>query len=192
MVEQRNIVAEWIAREVLPHEHAVRKSLRARWRGAVDIEEVVQDAYCRLVNLDSVEHIDNPIGYFLRAAHSVAADRLRRDGIINFTSMNEIEWSNVIDDEPLADRTIEASQELGRVNRLLGKLSETCRRAIELRRVEGVSQRETAELLGVSESIVRNHLVRGVRQVMEDMANQDAIDSGDEADCEERGVTRIG
>lgn len=78
MVDQRNIIAAWIAREILPNEHVVRRSLRARWRGVIDIEEVIQEAYCRIANLASISHIDNPVGYFLRTAHAVAADGLRR------------------------------------------------------------------------------------------------------------------
>jgi len=69
---------------------------------------------------------------------------------------------------------MEADQELARVNGLLATLSETCRRAIELRRIEGLSRKETAARLGVSESDVKNHLVRGLQKVLKGMAEQDA------------------
>jgi RNA polymerase sigma factor (sigma-70 family) len=192
MDDEGDIIAAWIAREIVPHERAVRNWLSRRWRGVVDVEDVVQEAYCRIAGLASVDHIDNPAGYFHRTAHAVATDMMRRVGIINFTSMTQIEWSNVRDDEPLADRAIEAGQELERVDGLLSQLSETCRRVIELRRIEGLSRKETAERLGVSENDVKNHLVRGLQKVMKTIAVQDARMSGNEQDIIEQKVEVIG
>ncbi len=180
MDEKSDTMTSWIAREIIPHEAAIRKWLARRWGHVVDVEDVVQEAYCRIASLASVDHIDNPGGYFHRTANAVVTDIMRRAGIINFTSMTQIEWSNVIDYGPLADRTLETRQELERVNGLLAKLSGTCRKVIELRRVEGLSRKETAERLGVSENDVKNHLVRGLQKIMGAMAEQDAL-AGDDA-----------
>lgn len=179
---KRDTIAAWVAREILPHEQAVHAWLSRRWRGAIDPDDVIQEAYCRISNLGSVDHIENPVGYFRRTVHAVATDTMRRAGVINFTSMTEMEWLDVRDNEPLADRMIEADQELRRVDALLGELGEVCREAIRLRRIEGLSQRETARRLGVSEDVVRNHLVRGVKRVLRAMADQDA--DGSEAQRE--------
>lgn len=179
MDEKSDMMTAWIAREIVPHEVAIRKWLARRWGHVVDVDDVMQEAYCRIANLASVDHIDNPGGYFHRTANAVVTDIMRRAGIINFTSMTQIEWSNVIDYEPLPDRMLETRQEWERVNGLLGKLSDTCRKVIELRRVEGLSRKETAERLGVSENDVKNHLVRGLRKIMGAMAEQDAVPNGE-------------
>lgn len=173
-MRDKNGIIVWIAREIIPHEGAIRRWLTRHWSRVVDVDDVIQEAYCRIANLASVDHIDNPGGYFHRTVSAVATDQMRRAGIINFTTMTQIEWSNVIDDEPLADRALETRQELDRVNKLLGSLSDTCRKVIELRRVEGLSRKETAERLGVSENDVKNHLVRGLQKIMGEMAEQDA------------------
>jgi RNA polymerase sigma factor (sigma-70 family) len=181
---ERDIIAAWVAREILPHESAVHGWLARRWRNIIDPDDVIQEAYCRISGLASVDHIDNPVGYFRRTVSAVVTDTLRRSGILNFISMTEIEWLNVMDSEPLVDRVLEASQELERVNSLLFELSDTCRRAIELRRVEGLSQREAAQRLGVSEDVIRNHLVRGVKKVLNALSEQD--ENIDHAAKEER------
>jgi RNA polymerase sigma-70 factor (ECF subfamily) len=180
MDEQRDLIAAWLAREIVPHERAVRGWLARNWRQAVDVEDVIQEAYCRIASLSSIDHIDNPAGYFHRTVRAVAIDMSRRAGVINFTALSQSEWSAVIDHDPSADRTIEASQELTRVNGLLAKLSDTSRRVIELRRVEGLSRKETAERLGVSEIEVKNDLVRSLQKVMRTMADEDAGVSGDD------------
>jgi len=192
MNDERDAISEWIGAEILPHERSVRNWLSRRWRNVVDPNDVIQEAYCRIASLKSVDHIRNPPGYFLRTVHLVATDIMRRSGIINFTSMTENEWLNVIDKEPLADRMMAADQELRRVDALLSELSDTCRRAIELRRIEGVSQREAAQRLGVSEDVIRNHLVRGVQKVLKAMAEQDSQMSGDEQETIEQKAQAIG
>lgn len=189
MRHQHDIVARWVAREILPHEARVRAWLARHWRGAIDVDDVMQEAYCRLAGLASVDHIENPLAYFRRTAHAAAIDAVRHGSGKNIVSMTENEWFDVMDDSPGADRALEGAQELGRVNALLANLSETCRRVIELRRVEGLSQRETAERLGVSENVVENNVVRGIRRVMGLIADQDG-GTGDGA--EKREDARLG
>lgn len=172
---ERDIIAAWVGREIMPHERAVRSWIARRWGNVVEPDDVIQEAYCRISRLASVDYIENPIGYFRRTAQAVVTDHLRRIGIINFVSLTEIEWMNVKDAEPLVDRMVVADQELKRVTALLSELSDTCREAIRLRRVEGVSQREAARRLGVSEDVIRNHLVRGVKKILQAMAEQDAV-----------------
>ncbi len=186
MDDEGDIITDWLAREIVPHEAAIRKWLSRRWQHVVDIDDVIQEAYSRLAGLDGIDHIHNPAGYFHRTANAVVTDILRRSGIIKFTSLTQIEWSDVMDGEPSADRVLEASEELGRVSGLLSALPETSRRVIELRRIEGLSRKETAERLGVSENDVKNHLVRGLRKVMNAMAEQDAASSPDREVLEQK------
>src|SRR5262245_52324257 len=81
MDDKRDIVAAWVAREILPHESAIHAWVSRRWRHAVDPDDVIQEAYCRISSLASVDHIHNPVGYFRRTVHAAAIDTLRRAGI---------------------------------------------------------------------------------------------------------------
>src|SRR5690606_24937402 len=60
----RNHIAAWAAEKILPHEAEVRNWLLRHWRTTVDVDDVVQEAYCRISELDSVEHIRNGRSYF--------------------------------------------------------------------------------------------------------------------------------
>ncbi|MEN3749140.1 sigma-70 family RNA polymerase sigma factor [Sphingomonas sp. HF-S3] len=195
MRKEQDIVARWVAREILPHEARVRAWLTRHWRGAIDVDDVVQEAYCRLAGLASIDHIESPLAYFRRTAHAAAIDAVRRTTAKNIVSMTENDWFDVMDEGPCAERIVESAQELGRVRGALASLSDTCRRVIELRRVEGLSQRETAQRLGVSENVVENNMVRGIRRVLGIMAGEDAdAGTGDDpgADSAVREVVRIG
>lgn len=182
MDDKRDDVAAWVARDILPHESSIRRWLARRWGGAIDGEDVIQEAYCRIAALPSVEHIENGRAYFRKIAHHVATDIVRHAKVANLQAVTEIEWQNVMDDEPAADRTVAARQELSRVDAILSQLSWTGRRVIELRRCEGLSQKETARTLGVTENVVENHIVRGIRTVLKVMAEEDARAEGIEGD----------
>ncbi|MCW2414180.1 RNA polymerase sigma factor [Sphingobium sp. B8D3D] len=191
-----------MAREILPYEGRVRTALARRWRGVVDLEDVLHEAYCRLSSLQSIDHIEQPLSYFHRTAHAAAVDLARRAKSKNVILMTETEWFDVVDEGPLADRVLQARQDLGRVQALLSTLSETCRKVIELRRLEGLSQKETAKRLGVSEHVVENHMVRGLKKMLKTMTDEDAaaerttgMDVGPQAAPPEqkvREVVRIG
>lgn len=173
MDDVRDNIAVWVSREVLPHEGSVRRWLARRWGSAIDADDVIQETYCRISALVSVEHVENGRAYFFRTAQSVVIDGARRAKVANGAALTETEWWSVIDQKPLPDRQVEALQELERVDGLLGKLSWTCRRVIELRRIHGLSQKETARQLGVSENVVENHVTRGLKRVLKAMAEQE-------------------
>lgn len=178
MDEVRDSIAVWVAREVLPHEGSIRSWLARHWGSAIDVDDVIQEAYCRISALTSVSHIDNGRAYFFRTVQSVVVDGARRLKVVNASAfVTETEWWNVMDEEPLADRVVEARQELERFDRLLGMVSSTCRRVIELRRIHGLSQRETATQLGVSERVVENHIARGLKGVLNMMAQVDGAEA---------------
>ncbi|WP_292625232.1 sigma-70 family RNA polymerase sigma factor [Novosphingobium sp. 17-62-19] len=172
MHDTREIITAWVAREVLPHEPTVRRWAVRRWGVSIDVDDVIQEVYCRIAALKSVEHIHNGRAYFFTSARAVVMDSMRRARIANTKSMTEIDCFDVEDDAPLADRRVEAIQELARVNTMLSELSPICRNIIALRRIHGLSQKETARHLGVTESVVENHIARGIRRLMDAVADQ--------------------
>jgi RNA polymerase sigma-70 factor (ECF subfamily) len=181
MDDVRDSIAVWISREILPHEGCVRRWLARRWGSQIDADDVIQETYCRISTLPSVRHIESGRAYFFRTAQSIVIDGARRAKVANGAAMTESEWWSVIDQEPLPDRVVEDREELARVDGLLGKLSWTCRRVIELRRIHGLSQKETARQLGVSENVVENHVTRGLKRVLKAMAEHETAAEPEEA-----------
>lgn len=174
----RNHIAAWVAEEILPHETAVRSWLIRHWRTTVDIDDVVQEAYCRISELDSVDHISNGRSYFFTTVRAIAIDTIRSARHKSSVSLTETEWSYVTDEGPSPDRAAEADQKLAQTEAILSSLPWTCRQVIELRRIHGLSQAETAHQLGVSENVVENHIVRGIRRLLKAISEQDARESG--------------
>ena len=162
--------AQWLAAHILPHERRLRAWLHARAAGG-DIDDIVQETYAILAGLPSVTQIHNPRAYMFQVAQTVVLQRLRRAAIVRIDAVEEIERLSILDDEPSPEQLVSDRQELRHVAMLIAQLPPKCREAFLLRKVEGLSQREIAHRMGVSEGTVEKHIAKGVRLLMDAMAN---------------------
>lgn len=174
---------DWVGSEVLPHEADVRAWLR-RSLDPGDLEDVIQEAYCRISALDSVDHIRSGRAYLFTTARALVLERLRRAKIVSIETVTEIETLAVHYDEPSPEQVASGRRELARVRRLIAGLPDRCRRIFELRKIEGWSQRAVAEELGVPEYTVENDVARGLRLILK------AIAEGERSS--ERALTDMG
>lgn len=156
----------WFADQVLPHEPALRAWLARRvrdWmRSRLDIDDVVQESYAILARLEDVAHIQNPRAYLFRTAQSVILQHVRRARIVAIDTVAEIDRLQGVYEERSPERNAEAHQALQHVGVLIASLPPRCQKVFVLRKVHGLSQREIATHLGISESTVEKHIAKGV------------------------------
>lgn len=168
---RREIVA-WVGNEVLPHEADVRAWLCRHGIATDQVDDVIQEAYCRIAGLDNVSHIANGRSYLFRTARNILLEQIRRARIVRIDSVAEIELLNIVDHEPSPERIAAGRRDLRRVQALIARLPDRCRRIFELRRIQGVPQREIAEMLGVTENTVEAQAARGLRLILGALANE--------------------
>jgi len=63
----------------------------------------------------------------------------------------------------VSKQKLRRAEAIARLSEALDKLSDNCRAVIWLRRVEGLSQREAAQRLGMNEGALEGYLSRGMR-----------------------------
>lgn len=175
--QSRREIVTWVGSNIVPHEGDLRARLRRMSVPEDEISDIVQDAYVKIAKLDSVEHIRSGRSYFFTTARTMLLDRIRRERIVRIDSMTEIEALRLADDDPGPERRVSARIELERVRRLIDALPDRCREIFELRRVQGVPQREIAERLGVAEHIVEAQAVRGLKLILKALAREEGHDS---------------
>jgi len=166
MSADRKRIVAWVGSQILPHEGAVRTWLRRSHVPADEIDDLIQEAYCNLCDLETVDHIPQPAAYFFRTVRNLLTDRLRRARIVRIETVAEIEAFPGHAEELSPERIITARSELERVKRLISTLPGRCRQVIELRKVHGLSQREIGRRLNISESVVENEGVKGMRLLL--------------------------
>jgi RNA polymerase sigma-70 factor (ECF subfamily) len=184
MDHARRKVVAWVGRDILPHEADVRAWLRRSMVPASDVDDVLQEAYCRLAGLADVGHIASPRAYFFTVVRSIVIDQMRRARVVRMETVTEIDALNVVQEDPSPERITAARRDLERVRRLIGALPDRCRRIFEMRKIDGLSQREIARRLGVTETIVENDVVRGLKLILK------AIADGDRAVPQDRNLVR--
>jgi RNA polymerase sigma factor (sigma-70 family) len=174
IAERRRRIAAWVAEEVLPHEHRIRAWLRRSGTTTDDADEIIQEAYCRLAMLDDVDHIDSPYAYFFSIVRNLLVRRLKRQRIVPLETIAEIDAYH--DERPSPEQLAAGRLAYTKALDLISRLPERCRRIVELRKIEGWSQRQIAEHLGTTEKAVEKQVWRGVRSLREawSQAEQDA------------------
>lgn len=165
------MLADWVGREILPHERELRTWLRRRLLAAADVEDVVQECYCRLAQLPDVSHITLPRAYLFTMARNLAEQQRKRARVVRIETMADATDAQLASDPLSPDRFAAARQELGRVQAALATLPERAQLIFMMRKVEGRSQKEIAQVLGVSEAVVENEASRSLRAVLRQLTD---------------------
>lgn len=190
MRQSRREIVTWVGSNIVPHEGDLRARLRRMAVPEDEISDIVQDAYVKIAKLDSVAHIRSGRSYFFTTARTMLLDRIRRERIVRIDSMTEMEALRLADDDPGPERRVSARIELERVRRLIEALPDRCREIFELRRVQGVPQREIAERMGIAEHIVEAQAVRGLKLILKALAHDEGDDEVVPANGERHGDRR--
>ncbi|WP_245656546.1 RNA polymerase sigma factor [Novosphingobium naphthalenivorans] len=172
-----------MADRVMPHEGKVRAWLSRSKMQQEDIDDVIQETYCRLASLDDVAAVDRPDAYFFSIARNLLTAQMRRQRIVRIDAVADIEALAPFDETPSPERQVGGRIEVDRVRQIVAGLPERCRLIFEMRKIEGISQKEIARRLGVTESTVENDAAKGVRLVLaalreSEQASVTALESG--------------
>ena len=161
----------WLAKNILVHERALRGFLRRFFAEPSDVEDVIQDTYAKLIALPDEAHtaVRGWHAYLFKVAHNVALDRLRKQRVVSLNTMAEFDTANVLDQRLTPYEEVSARQELALLAAAIASLPDRCREVMTLRKVYGVSQKEIAARIGISESTVEKHVATGVRLCAERM-----------------------
>lgn len=159
--------AIWLGRHVLPHEPALRAWLSRRRLGGMDVDDIIQETYSRLMTAESVQHVHDPRSYTFQVAGSVVIDHLRRMKVVSIASLPDMDILDLVSEEPSPERQVIDRDELHRLAGMIARLPGRVRDVFTLRRVYGLSQREVAQKLGIAESTVEKHMARGFLLMLE-------------------------
>jgi RNA polymerase sigma factor (sigma-70 family) len=155
--------AQWFAEHILPMEPKVRAWLRkAGWRRD-EVEDLIQETYARIAAAYARSEVVHPQAYVFATIRNVAADQLRRQQVVSIRSVSDISRLNVPADELDAEARLTAHEELEELRAAIERLPTQCRAVFVLRKVEGLSQAETAARLRLSQSTVEKYVARGMR-----------------------------
>lgn len=152
----------WFMREVFPLEAALTQFLRNNWRNRADVADLLQDVYVQVYRAAEKERPKSTKSFVFMTARNLLIDRVRHDKVIPLEAVEDLDALEVAADAPGPEAYVLSRDELRRVQAALDGLPDRAREAFILCHVEGLSQREIALRMKVTEKTVSWHLREGV------------------------------
>ncbi len=159
----------------LNHRDALLRFLRARGAGD-NAEDILQELWLRVADMDD-SAIISPLPYLYRSANNLMNDHYRTS---QRARQRDLDWSEVncgtgeVSNLPLPDRALVARQQLAEIEAQIGKEGPRVFRTFWRFRINGVSQRQLAEEMGISLSAVEKDLQKAYRALAAWRESKDA------------------
>jgi RNA polymerase sigma factor (sigma-70 family) len=159
----------WFTQEVLPLERDLMRFIARHCRDQADVLDLRQEVYEKALTGSPVDGLRSTRNYVFTIARNVLIDRARRAKIVSFEQVADIDTMEWDVDVSAQDRHLTARDELRRAMLGLDQLPPRCREVVRLRKVEGLSIRETADHLSISHHTVERQLTLGLRALADFM-----------------------
>jgi RNA polymerase sigma-70 factor (ECF subfamily) len=154
----------WFHEEILPHEPMLRAWLQSEFPSLTDPDDLVQETFSRVVQAFAAAPIVSAKAFLFTTARNLALDQVRRQKIIGIDALTETVEQFVYDDAPGVSETVGRRQELELLTQAIQSLPERCRQVLTLRKIYGLTQKEIAAQLGISEHTVEAQVGNGMRR----------------------------
>lgn len=162
-------VDDWFVREVLPLEPALLRFLRRNWRNESEILDLRQELYVRLYEAAREGLPTHTRAFVFTAARNLLINHVRRERIVSMEAVADLDSLGQAMDSITPEQQVSSREELRRLQLGLEGLPPRCRQVVMLRRIDGLSQRDVAAQLGISESAVEKHMMNGMRALIDFM-----------------------
>lgn len=155
--------ARWFYEIVHPHEPALRAYLLKRFPALPDHDDVIQEAYLRILRMSEQVRDDCAKAYLFAVARNAAIDLFRRRRASPCDDGTDLEALPAAADTPDAAALLDSSHQQQTLFEAVSALPPRCREVMMLRYVEGLAAKDIAARLGLAVPTVKIHLVKGVR-----------------------------
>ncbi len=134
-----------------------------------EIEDIVQETYIRVSQVESPSQIRCQRSFMLKVARNLAFDYVKKAETRLVSNVDNSELQSLQDELGFSDTDetytqVVADREFSRFCEAVKQLPEQCRKVFVLKKVYGYTQKEIAEHLDLSESTVEKHIATGIKQ----------------------------
>ena len=150
MKDRETEQARWFVDEVLPHEGDLRAWLKSRFSMIEDVNDLVQEAFSRLLKAHDSGPIVNPRAYLFVVSRNLALNQLRHLKYEWPRGARKVDPMSILDDVNNPQEAMVLEEELQHLIHAIQSLPNRCRQVMTLRKIYGLSQKEVAEKLGIT------------------------------------------
>jgi len=140
----------------------LRRYLRRQLADAELAQDAVQETFLRMLRYRQCNDVHEVRALLFRVAASVVADHHRLARTRQWERHCSMDNVEVVSAEPQPDHILSDQQNLECVKDAIRQLPPRCRQVFLLQRFEGMSYRDIACRLGISERTVENHIAHAL------------------------------
>jgi len=156
--------ARWFTEEIQPHERSLRSYLQRTLPSLYDVDDIVQDCFTRILHAREKGEVRSPRPLLFTIARNAVRDFFHQKSRVEMVPINETAALPALDHGPDLLESICRRQELTLLAQAIDSLPTRCREVVLLRKIKGLSQKQIAETLGISEHTVEALAARGARR----------------------------
>ena len=153
---------QWFADHLHPHEPMLRAWLRSRFARDLDLDDIVQEAYLRVLKAYKEKPILAPKAFLFATARNIALNAVRAAAVRGENIHYKGDDFDMLDNGEDIHEIIERNQELETLTLAIQTLPKRCRQIFTLYEVYGMLPREIAKELELSDTTVYNQLYIGL------------------------------
>lgn len=159
-----------------------------------DIEDIVQETFVKSYEAELKQEIKYERTYMLRTARNLALNHVTSASQQRNQSLEELESlpSDLMGSN--LEKQIESKERFLHFCRATDTLSSEVKRVFLLKKVYGLSQKDIADTIGISQSTVEKHVAKGLlqcSQFMRSLAQQGEISQNTDNDNVSKHVKRL-
>ena len=156
--------AKWFSENLQVHEPMLRAWLHSRFPNLVDVDDIVQQAYERMLTARQHRDIHSPKAFFFATARNLAYDHYRKNKIALAEPLGDFDVISVLDETSDVAEAVSRNQEVELMTQAIQSLPDRCRQVLTLRCVYGLPRQEIARQLGISVRTVEAQITVGIKR----------------------------
>jgi len=154
MPEQQSSPEEWFRENLQPHEEMLRAWLQSRFQSELNIDDVVQEAFIRVLRAREQGTLQSPKSFLFATARNLALDTVRHSSVAMTRYLPYEDLSEFEDAGMGVPEIVARNQELEIMTRAIQSMPDRCRQVFTLKKVYGMSPKNIAAELGISVNTV--------------------------------------
>lgn len=140
-----------------------------------DVDDILQEAFIRVLRSDSQQEIKSPKGYLFAVSRNLVLKKLIEQSKEIHSEIDQAILEPDIDNS--VERELYQKAKLQRFNEVLNSLPEKHRRAILLRKLYCLSHKEIASKMDVSVSSVEKYIAKGLMKCKQSLHAQGFVEN---------------
>ena len=156
--------SRWFVDAVLPHEAGLRRWIKSRFSAIRDVDDLVQETYSRILKVRQSGPVPNPQAFLFVVSRNLAINRLQRMNHEYPPEPEGVDPRELVDEMAGPFDSAALREEIDDLVSAFQSLPDRCRQVMTLRKIYGLSQKEIAAELGISEHTVEAQVGIGLRK----------------------------